>query len=77
MFEYITFDLIQHDLIYNKNQWITHAICDFINFNIVFIIQYHTTILEIFIQILHLIKWSDNGLHSHRPKKNIHENLLK
>ena len=37
-FECITFDLIQHDSIYNENQWTVYIICDFIDFNIIFII---------------------------------------
>ena len=55
-FECITINLIQYNSTYNENQWTAHTTCDFINFNIIFTTQYKTTILDIFIQVLHLIK---------------------
>ena len=55
-FKHVIFDLIQHNLTYNGNQWIIYVTYNLIGFNIIFITQYKTTIFDIFIQILHLIK---------------------
>ena len=60
LFGWITFNLIQHNIIYNKYQWTVHPIYVFIKFNNILIVKYKTVTFNIYIQILQSIKWKYN-----------------
>ena len=57
----ITYDLIQLNIIMNKNQWISHVICFEYNFYLIYIHAYKSKTSEIIIKIINFIETKYNN----------------